>query len=117
MNKIDELFHQIEAEVDISKLRRNIADLIIHEIEQLGENKVGYWEKLYFANAISALARNFNSTNQPTSSWLKLCLVDIEKALVPSEKRDDSYVSRNGQIDSISFTQLVEEIRNVKRSC
>lgn len=117
MNKIDELFQQIDAEVDISELRRNIADLIINELGQLGENKVGYWEKLYFANAISALARNVNSTYQPTSSWLILCLVDIEKALVPSEKRDESYVPRNSQIDSISFTQLVEEIRNVKRSC
>jgi len=54
------------------------------------------------------------SSHQPTGSWLRLCLFNLEKALVPKEQRNENYTPRNRQLDALTFEQLKEALELVR---
>lgn len=111
---VDSIFQKLDTGEDINKIRGKIADLIFNYL-QLMEKPLGYWEKMYFANSIVALAWNINSSHQPPpDSWLRLCLVNLEQAFVPREQRNENYTPRNSQIDSITFERLIEAIKEIR---
>jgi len=114
MQNVDTILQQLDDNSDIKEIRRAIADLIAHHLQSL-QNSFGYWEKVHFANAIAALAWNINSSHQPTEFWLRLCLVSLEKALVPVEKRNENYIPRDKQIDNLTYEQLSEDIESVRK--
>jgi len=116
MNKIDAIFEKIDQESDIQEIRRDIADMIIFELEKIG-NSIGYWEKACFANAISSLAWNINSSHQPMTSWLTLSLLNVERALVPPNRRNENYTPRDTQLNSFTLNQLMSAIRELRESC
>lgn len=113
MHDIDSILEKLDENGDIGDIRRAIADLIVDRLQKV-RNSLGYWEKAYFANAIAALAWNTNSSSQPTTSWLRLCLVNLEKAHVPAEQRNENYTPRDSQLDSLTFDQLMNAIVEVR---
>jgi hypothetical protein len=113
MTEVDAIFRRLRDKEDLGEIRIEIADLIIRCLSTL-QNRFGYWEKAHIAHAIANLSRNMSSNHQPTNAWLNLCLVTIEKAMVPSGERNDHYTPRDTQLDAFSWEQLMEEIQQVR---
>jgi hypothetical protein len=112
--RVDSILQKLNTGGDIKKIRGEIADLIFEHL-QLVQNSLGYWEKMYFAHSISALAWDINSSHKPPQdSWLRLCLVSLENAFVPPEQWAAKKPPRNSQIDSITFDQLIEAINELR---
>jgi hypothetical protein len=113
MNEIDEIFEKMDSSQIDNEIRISIADLILKNIE-LKKESLGAWEKSFFAQSISNLATNITSSFQPTDSWLRLSLVNLEKALVPIEERNEEFAKRVNQVDSISYQMLVDATSSIK---
>jgi hypothetical protein len=109
MEGIDSILQKLEAleanmnVKNINYIRKEIADLIIERLKSV-KDSLGYWEKLHFAYAIATLK----------TSWLRLCLVTLEKAFIPAGERDEYYIPRDNQIDSLTYEQLMEEIESIR---
>ncbi len=112
MVEIDALFERLDKDRDVDRIRLDIAGLIAKQLAQARES-FGYWEKAHFAQAIAALAWNVNLGNRDTTSWLRLCLVNLELAHVPLAQRSEDYTPRNKQIDALTFDELMADIRKL----
>ena len=82
---------QIRLNKDIPKVRTELADLIRRELDRRHAD-LGIWEKMYFAQSVRSLHHNLENTPQPNNHWLMLSLVNLHKACVPSEARNEDYV-------------------------
>jgi|JI6StandDraft_1071083.scaffolds.fasta_scaffold663584_1 hypothetical protein len=109
MLNVDSIFQKINENCDIKEVRTAIADLIEYHL-QMYKGSLGYWEKAHFAHAIHTLAWNINSRNQPTYTMLRLCLVDIEKALVPANQRNENYTLRDEHFEALTYEELIQDI-------
>jgi hypothetical protein len=105
------LFDRIDTDNDLDALRIDIADAIAHGLRET-RDEFGYWEKIHFAQAISAFAWNINSGRDSTS-WLRLCLVNLERAFAPRDGRIEDYAPRNAQIETLTFEQLMDGVRTL----
>ena len=114
MPNVDSILQQLDENRDIKEVRAAVADLIEHYLEAL-KGSLGYWEKAHIANAIAALAWNINSRHQPTSAWLRLCLVNVEKALVPANQRNENYTQRDKQLEALTYDKLTEDINSLRQ--
>ncbi len=90
---------------DPKSVRNAIANLILDHLQAM-KDSLGYWETTHFANAIAALAMNVNSMRQPTTVWLRLCLVDLEKVLAPLNQRNESHLLQDEQLKALTYEQL-----------
>lgn len=99
---------------NVPAIRSAIVDLILHHL-QAAEHALDDWQKVHFLNAISALALNVNSLQQPTASWLRLCLVDLEKAITPAYQRSDDLPARNIDLELITYERLMEALDSIGR--
>lgn len=112
MEEVRALYERIADGDKVDLIRLDIADLIAKCLAEKRET-LGYWEKGQFAYAIAALARNTYSGNRESAVWLRLCLVCIEKAYVPPDKRADDPEERNEHIDALTYEQLAVEVRTL----
>jgi len=96
-----------------SGLEKSIADLLLEKIEEK-KNDLGTWEKLLFGEAVSALFTNVNSEFQAPDAWLRLCLISLEKALIPKDERNEEYTTRNEEIESITYEMLKSAVESIK---
>jgi hypothetical protein len=106
-----------EALADLENLqvvRVAIVDLTLRHL-QIAQHSLDDWQKLHFLNAISALALNINSLQQPTVSWLRLCLVDLEKAITPAYQRGNDYAQRNIDLELVTYERLMDALDSVGR--
>jgi len=112
--RVDSILQKLGTRDEIKKIRIEIANLIFDYLH-LMKNSLGYWEKMYFANSILALAWHINSAHKPPQdSWLRLCLVSLENVFVPPENRAANRPPRNSQTYSLSFDQLIEAINEIR---
>ena len=111
---INAIYKQIAVQGDIAEIRKNICNLLEEQLH-LCKDKLGYWEKESFSNAIAALGWNVNARNQPPGYWLRLCLVNIEYALVPVSQRHENYTPNAKQYEELSFEQLIEAIDSLRQ--
>ena len=114
MDKIDLLFQKINDGPIDADLRTEIADTILEFLEQK-KDSMGTWEKSLFAQAIGNLSTNVNSAYQTTDSWLRLCLIALEKAIVPEDQRNEAYTNRTEQVDSITYELLEGFVNQIKK--
>ncbi len=114
MSEIDNLFEKVNEGPISNELRLSIADTILAHIDKC-KDSLGSWEKELFAQSLSALAMNISAKNEPTDSWLRLCLVALEKALVPKNERNEEYTKRDEQVESITYDMLVGAIDELKK--
>ncbi len=114
MDEVDIILEKIDRGVDVNEVRRDIVALLADALQRV-RNNLGYWEKAHLAHAIAELAWNVRSRQQPTTSWLRLCLVDLEKALVPADQRNENYTPRDELLDAITFEQLAGDLEVVRR--
>lgn len=113
MQEVDAILKRLNDQGDLGEIRLDIADLIADRLNQV-RGSLGYWEKAHFANAIASLSRNINSRHQPTTSWLRHCLVNLEKALVPADQWNENYTPKNAELDAITFELLAEALDMVR---
>lgn len=114
MPSIDSIIQQLNDNHDIKQIRGAIAELIECHLVGL-KDSLGYWEKAHLAHAIAALGQNIHLRHQPTSAWLQLCLIDIEKALIPANQRNESYAVQDGMLDALTYEQLIDAISALRR--
>lgn len=106
------LFRQFRDEVPSPETQRVIATAIGACLEEV-KDRLSYWEKTHLASALSALAWNLHSRRKPTDAWLRLALVNAEKALAPSSKRNDNYGRSDPEINKLTYQQLKKELQQL----
>lgn len=112
MKEVSDLFERLDKAEDIDGIRLDIANFIARTLAAKRET-LGFWEKAQFAHAIAALAHNVYGASRDSTVWLRLCLVCIENAHTPPEKRSEDYTPRNKQIEALTFEQLMDDIRKL----
>jgi hypothetical protein len=111
MPDIDALFERIDKDRDLDRLRLDIADAIATALTAMRDS-FGYWEKAHLADAIAELAHNV-SRGRADTSWLRLCLVNLELAYVPKQKRSEDYTPRIKQLEALTFDDLMADVRRL----
>ena len=119
---INELLKEIENvqqnQKKIREVRTQIAALIENTIKFLNHrNEFGLWEKDIVASAMSRLNWNINN-KEITTSWLCLCLVEIELALTDSSQRSPSYPhnqKRADEINKLKPDEYINVLSDLKR--
>jgi hypothetical protein len=99
---------------NVPAARSAIVDLLLYHLHA-AQHTLDDWQKVHFLNAISALALNVNSLQQPTVSWLRLCLVDLEKAITPQYQRSNDLPPRNIDLELITYERLMEALDSIGR--
>jgi hypothetical protein len=108
MQIFDALLLRINDLDNISAFRIDLVLLIFQNLYLLRDS-LDHWEKCHFWHTINSLALNVNSVQQPTNAWLRVCLIDLEKALMPKEERNDHYCRSGAEADAAnqSYEQLM----------
>lgn len=86
MHSVNAILLQLPNMHKLDAVRWAVVELIREQLH-LRREVLDEWEALHFANAITMLAMNINALHQPTTAWLRLCLVDLQHALTPEGKR------------------------------
>lgn len=111
MQVTDSIFKQINDDnYNLNKIRISILDLISSKLTGL-KNSLGAWEMLFFSEAILDISNNIKHNEQPTKSWLKASLHNIEKALTPVEQRDEQ-INPNGETHT--YESLLNRIKKLR---
>jgi DNA-binding transcriptional regulator YiaG len=80
---------------DLLAVQRMVATLIRDRIMSIDE--LGYWEKDCLLGAIAALE----------IGMIRLSMVDLAKADVPSDERNENYVPKNQEVDQCTREQMI----------
>ena len=113
MPHVNELYQKILEGPINANLRRQILEEIVRCLE-LKKDTLGTWEKTLFAQSLAYLSIDAASTYQRTSSWLKLCLVCLEKVMIPRGERNADYTVDSEVIDSMNYEFLVKEAEKIR---
>lgn len=114
MQRIDKIVHQLDELGDGSKLlnvRHAIATLMLDQLYALQAAPM-CWEKFHFFNAVAALDMNIHSIQQPTNAWLRLCLVDLQKA-IDCVQPNAPYTARDRRLDAVTLKELTATIEQL----
>jgi hypothetical protein len=116
IQRFDSLFLQVNDLDNIPAFRVQLVLMIFQNLYRLRDS-LDDWGKDHFENAINSLALNVDSMRQPTNAWLRLCLIDLEKALTPKEERNDCYFRPGAGADAAdrSYEQLVATLDSIGR--
>jgi hypothetical protein len=114
VKKITSLLKKLDAETDIPALRAEILDLILECMEKK-KNSFGDWEKTHFSNAVGALALNIHSLQQPTVAWLRLCLIDLARAIEPTTEHDPNFSSPDPSMRDVTYDRLIGTVDSLGR--
>jgi hypothetical protein len=108
MTGIDEIAHQLGDDSNLQYVRRAIATLMLDQLYSL-QAMPRRWEKVHFANAVAALAMNVHAIQQPTAVWLRLCLVDLRKA-IESIQSNAPFTARDQYLDTTTLEELIAAV-------
>src|SRR5436190_15071828 len=97
---------QIDRRADLASVRGQIIGLLFDSLKAK-EHVLEDWEKTHFSNAIGALTLNIHSAHQPTFSWLRLSLSDLERAIAPPKLRIANYCSPDPGMRDVTYSQLM----------
>jgi hypothetical protein len=107
MEEVTAILERLDHGDNIGEIRNDIAHLISQCLQQ-NQETLGYWEKLYFANAIAAFHLNKVPGAQPTPLWLRVSLYDLERAFVPASERGEGYLPKDERINLLTLEQLAK---------
>ena len=117
MKIIQSIIAKLEQDADLNVIRCAIADLIIHYSEYSKTmNNLAALDHLI--NAVGSLTLNINATRQPSALGLKVCMVDIEKAITELSNSTETYQVRARRVEALSFDLLLEAAHAIhKKVC
>jgi hypothetical protein len=105
---LDELAQRLDSGGNLLEIRRSIAKLMLDHLHSLLA-KPGHWHHGHFTNAVAALGMNIHSIRQPTRSWLRLCLIDLEKA-IECIQSNVPYLPYERHQDAITIEELITTV-------
>jgi hypothetical protein len=108
MHGIDKIARQLNDDSNLQYVRRAIATLMLDQLYSL-QAMPRRWEKVHFANAVAALAMNVHAIQQPTAVWLRLCLVDLRKA-IESIQSNAPFTARDQYLDTMTLEELIAAV-------
>jgi hypothetical protein len=103
----DPLFRQLDDVHHLHALRAAIMRTLRRQL-RYRRGALDEWETVHFTNAIRALSSNMHSREQPTTAWLRLCMVDIETALLLPTDRFGPCQVRRAADNLLSFEALLD---------
>jgi hypothetical protein len=112
MRQLNDILRLLEDGANLPLVRRAVLDLILHQLHALQAVPM-HWEKAHFANAVAALGMNIHSIYQPTDAWLRLALVDFQKAVL-AIKPETPYRELNRHLDMITLEELIATVETLK---
>lgn len=112
MDEFDTLDDRIDQAQDVDDVRLEIADLIGRLVADR-RDRVGYWEKFWFDEALRSLAQNIAQGQRDSTTWLRAALVATRNAVAPDDRRDPDYAPRDARIEALSADQLLARVRGL----
>jgi len=115
--ELAEVANKLDDGSNLLDVRLSIARLMLGQLHALLATPT-YWESSHFANAVAALGMNIHALQQPTRSWLRLCLIDLRKA-IESIQPDVSYIAHHQHRDAVAIEELITTIEalHAKAEC
>jgi len=113
MHSVNAILLQLPNMNKLDAVRWAVVELIREQLHRRRDS-LDEWEASHFANAITMLAMNVNALHQPTTAWLRLCLVDLQNALTPDGARPAAPV-RDANSAPITFELLMEALDAIVR--
>jgi predicted negative regulator of RcsB-dependent stress response len=103
---------ELENPERLAELRQSVAALILAHLHEL-QAAQSQSERVHVGNAIAALAMNVNAVNQPSRSWLRLCLADLQRAIkdVDCSAMDVSCAFR---VDALTLDELIATVEALR---
>lgn len=111
MPGIEKITRQLDDAANLQDVRRAIARLMLDQLYAL-QAMPRRWEKIHFANAAAALAMNIHAIQQPTTAWLRLCLVDLRKAIA-SIQSNAPFTARDQYLDTMTLEELIAAVEEL----
>ncbi len=99
---------------DIDCVRLDIANLMTKGLSEI-RNTLGYWEKAHYRLAIQNLRKNMWLLNRESTTYLGACLLCIENAHIPVHYRSRTFLTKDIQIDALSWQDLMTRINNARK--
>lgn len=115
MQDTNSIFEQInDADCNLDEIRISILDLISNKLTNL-KDSFGTWEMLFLSEAILDISNNIKHNEQPTKSWLKSSLHNIEKALTPVTQRNEQINLKSETHTYESLLSRIKVLRSLTR--
>ena len=105
---------QITQQAEVASIRAAILKLLRHSID-VRKNTLQDRESEHFSDAITALAMNMQAVVQPSYSWLRLCLVDLEKAIASTALHDRNHRSPDSSERDANYANLMNAVATLER--
>lgn len=112
MDKINDLYERISNGDDLDEVRNDIV-MLIREILSENSDEISNWKKSHIASAIGSLSWNISQQLKSSDAWLRVCMMNIEKSLVPENERNDNSLSDVEVLNKITAQQLLEAISSL----
>ena len=113
-NQIASISSQLHDLERLASIRKQIVDVMLACLEA-NKHALDDWRKTHFSNAIGALGLNIHSLQQPTNSWLRLCLSDLRKVCWSPTERDPDYRSPDPSMRDVNYEQLLGALDSIGR--
>jgi len=108
MSELNLIARQLNDGLNIADVRHSIITLMLDQLHAL-QAAPKYWEGRHFANAVAALGMNIHAIQQPTPIWLRLCLVDLRKA-IEFTPPNAPYTEHDSNLDEVTILELIATI-------
>lgn len=105
---------QIALQAEVVPIRAAILKLLRRSIGAR-KNTLQDRENEHFSNAITALTMNMHTPKQPSYSWLRLCLVDLEKAIASTILNDMNHHSPDSNVSETKYGNLMNAVAALER--
>lgn len=114
IHSIAAIREQIALQAEVVTIRAAILKLLRHGIG-VRKDTLQDRENEHFSNAITALTMNMQAARQPSYSWLRLCLVDLEKAIGLTVPNDGNRHSPDSSVSSAKYANLMNAVAALER--
>jgi hypothetical protein len=111
VQEIDKIACRLDAHSNLQDIRRAIAALMLDQLYAL-QTTPTHWRRAHFANAVAALAMDIHAIQQPTNAWLRLCLVDLRKA-VESVQPNTSDTACDCHLGAMTLEELIATVEEL----
>ena len=112
MDEINRIYENIAKSENLDGIRNDIIKLMKNVLNSFGQN-INNWQKTCLASAIGALSWNLSQGLKSSDAFLRVSLLNIEKSMTPSDKRDDEMTSNIEGLNKISYELLMASINDL----
>ncbi len=108
MQAINDLLDRLDDPGSLSAVRHEITGLMLTYLRSL-QKEPRHWEKAHMGHAVASLGMNIQSVKQPSHAWLRLCLIDLAKA-IDYIQPNTPYRERERNFDVVTLEELITSV-------